>query len=278
MKPTFIALGNKSGIACAGSADHLIYDLSRQMPMALAVERDGRFPWGKVIDDYRTMDRATSCQTVKEYARDFEAYLAGLPILKTAPPRETNLIFSGYGKEDVFPTVIDVVFGLRENGKWGFGSCGLICLDHSVQAAISHFGDIRHIEPLLFGCTHEVQERMSARMVSELEAYHERIRKAARGKKYAKEVASLLKEKNPEGLMAASFEEANQSFWGNLIMGLDSFSVGELVTAAETLVDANVRLEALWSKGESVMDPVREIAVMTRAEGLTWIKHAVFAV
>ena len=278
MKPLLIALGNKSGVACAGSADHLIYDLSRQMPMALAVEHDGRFPWEKVIEDFRALDRAASCKTLEEYARDFEAYLAGLPVLATAAPLETNLIFFGYGREDVFPTVFDVVLGPQENGKWGFGSCARICLGHSDPATIHYFGDIRHISPLIYGQNGAVQERMSGRLVSELEAYHDRIRKAVRGKKYAKEVVSLLKEKEPEAMMATSFEEAGRSFYGDLLIGLDSFGVAELVSAAETLVDANVRLEALRSRGESVMDPVREIAVMTRAEGLTWIKHAVFAV
>lgn len=248
------------------------------MPLALAVGHDGRFPWEKVIEDYRVLDRAASCRTLEEYARDFEAYLAGLPLLATAPPRETNLIFCGYGREDVFPSVFDVVFNLQEDGKWGFGSCCLINLGHSAPAAIHHFGDIRYIEPLLYGGTGAVQERMSGRLVSGLETYHDRVRKAVRGKKYAKEVESLLKEKDPEEMISSSFEDAGCSFRRNLLIGLDSFSVAELVSAAETLVDANVRLEALWSKGESVTEPVREIAVITRAEGMTWIKHSVFGV
>jgi hypothetical protein len=51
----------------------------------------------------------------------------------------------------------------------------------------------------------------------------------------------------------------------------------EMVTAAETIVNAEVRLDHLRSGCNEPLHNTREIAVITRVEGLTWLKHSLYA-
>ena len=62
-----------------------------------------------------------------------------------------------------------------------------------------------------------------------------------------------------------------------VLSGIDSFSIEDLVTASETLVNAEVRLKHLFSGGKEDLHVSKEIAVITRTEGVTWIKHSLFA-
>ena len=59
-------------------------------------------------------------------------------------------------------------------------------------------------------------------------------------------------------------------------MGVDSFSVEDLVTAVESLVEANAELIHLRSGATGDPARVKEIAVLTIPEGLTWIKHSLY--
>ena len=51
-----------------------------------------------------------------------------------------------------------------------------------------------------------------------------------------------------------------------------------MVMAAETIVNAEVRLDHLSSGCKTPLNTTREIAVITRTEGLTWIKHSLYAI
>ena len=50
METIFIALSNMSGIACASDRDHTIYQLSKNVPLALAVRPTSPIPWDGIID------------------------------------------------------------------------------------------------------------------------------------------------------------------------------------------------------------------------------------
>ena len=81
-----------------------------------------------------------------------------------------------------------------------------------------------------------------------------------------------MEERVSETLNSATFEVLDL-----VDIGLDSFSIEDLVTAAETLVDAEVRLKHLLSQGKEHPHATKEIAVITRTEGVTWLKHSLFA-
>ena len=53
METIFIALSNMSGIACASDRDHTLYQLSKKVPLALAVSPSSPIPWDSIIEQYK---------------------------------------------------------------------------------------------------------------------------------------------------------------------------------------------------------------------------------
>ena len=276
----FIAILNKSGIACASDADHTIYRISRKEPLALAVEPDSPVCWEKIIDGYLARRNDIPKKNISFYARDFEDYLCELPseaAWSSLREKEANIIFMGYGQDDVYPSVFDVkvaiddegylCFGLAQKGKVGFRN-----------PAFFHFlGDFERVAPLLFGATTETRRVLYESRCRMTEAYRERIMEKFKGTKYEQNVVQGLAKENVADLVALRFDQASDSFMEELTIGLDSFSMEDLVSAAETIVDANARLNHLYAGKKGMPERTKEIAVLTRVEGLTWIKHSLYA-
>ena len=59
-------------------------------------------------------------------------------------------------------------------------------------------------------------------------------------------------------------------------MALDSFNIEDLVKVAEDFVDAKVQLDHLKSGGRGELPHTKELAVITRTEGVVYIKHCLF--
>ena len=53
METIFFALSNMSGIACASDRDHTLYQLSKKLPLALAVSPTSPIPWDSIIEQYK---------------------------------------------------------------------------------------------------------------------------------------------------------------------------------------------------------------------------------
>ena len=56
MNTSFVAYMNKRGIACASDTDMTMYALSKQEPVALAVNSYSPIPWDTIINDYLDAD------------------------------------------------------------------------------------------------------------------------------------------------------------------------------------------------------------------------------
>jgi prepilin-type N-terminal cleavage/methylation domain-containing protein len=84
-------------------------------------------------------------------------------------------------------------------------------------------------------------------------------------------VPSLMTSTEDKKLGAAAKKAYNEAS-----IGIDSFSIEDMVNTVETFVDANVNLNHLRSGGKEKLSATRELAVITRYEGLTWIKHGLY--
>ena len=97
MKDTsFLAFFNTAGIACASSQDKTIYSLSKEEPIALAVNPGSMIPWETIINKYRSMGEPAHRDTVEAYALDFEAFLKNQPVeakWNNLSTQDANIIF-----------------------------------------------------------------------------------------------------------------------------------------------------------------------------------------
>jgi hypothetical protein len=80
MKTSFVAFLNKHGIACASDTDMTLYALSRQEPIALAVNSYSPIPWDSIINAYVRQGEIAKHEIFGDYARDFSNYLSTVKI------------------------------------------------------------------------------------------------------------------------------------------------------------------------------------------------------
>lgn len=278
MDPLFLALGNKSGIACAASADHLIHELSRKDKIVLAVRPSPLIPWAEIMDGYRACPSDGACSTVAEYARDFGRYLAEGPFSRQIRAEETPLLFLGYGRDEVFPSALKTAFGPLEDGSWGLMRAEAERVSHKKGSLFHYLGDFERVAPLLFGANKALRDRLAVRIASDVAIYNSRLKERFKGTEYEQAARRFLADADPAGAADGILREGTQISEASLELGLSSFGVSDLVSAVEMLVDAEVRLEHLRATGRSVEESVRELAVITYAEGLTWLRHQIFAV
>ncbi len=278
MYPHFLALFNKSGIACAADADHTVFHLSKDLPVAVAVNPASSIPWETLLKDYLKKGPVQEHLFLTEYAADFGEFLASVHVRKgweKLPSEEMNIIFFGFGSQDIFPSVFDVQAEIKD-GVLVLGQ-GIDTTVDSQQSVLCHFlGDFESVSTLIWGATAQVRSYFYDKDQELFKTYGERVKDKFKGTKYEDYVNAHLDRFDVEGRVVDGLNNATNNAYSAFMLGVDSFSVEELVTAVESLVKANAELSLLKSGKRDTAADVKEIAVLTIPEGLTWIKHSLY--
>lgn len=281
METIFIALSNMSGIACASDRDHTLYQLSKKVPLALAVSPTSPIPWDHIIEQYKQTGGPEEKEEFSDYASHFLMFLSSIPVdklWKSLSRDDLNIVFMGYGKEDLFPRVYDVILRVNPDKnilEEDFSEYNK--LSHNQTAAFNMLGDFEGVSTLLFGSTQNTRDVLFENYTKQYEIYKERVIEKFKDTEYSSYVQKTLEEFDVEEIVANNINSATDEILSNVYVGLDTFSIEDLVTAAETLVNAEVRLKHLASMGKEYPHTTKEIAVITRIEGVTWLKHSLFA-
>ena len=184
----------------------------------------------------------------------------------------------GYGKEDLFPSVYDTVLKVNpENGQFEATQVGYKKISHQECTAINYLCDIDSVSTLLYGVTNKTRDALLPIYSKLFESYKDRVKKHFADTEFASFVTQELDSHDIEDSYYQTFYNASGEVMSRTRMGLNTFSVEDLVTAVETLVNAEVRLKHLLSKGKEHSHLTKEIVVITRIEGVTWLKHSLFA-
>ena len=267
MKTSFVAFLNKRGIACASDTDMTLYALSRQEPVALAVNSYSPIPWDFIINSYLRKGEIQIHETFSDYARDFACYLSTVetkPSWKYLSSDEKNIIFLGYGSDDVFPSAVDIMVKYDEESK------KLIC-DFDIDRGIDHintsdFFMLSHFEntqPVMYGIIESARQKL--------------IFDAVKGTEFEKAVQEVIAEYD-----SYSFEDVTRELSGQQMQrvdtAIDSFNIEDLVKVAEDFVDAKVQIDHLKNGGRGDLHYTKELAVITRTEGVVWIKHCLYGI
>ena len=278
MCPSFFALCSKAGVACAADADHTIYRLSDNLPVAIAVNPQSPIPWEKIIGEYK-QTKPRECELFSGYATDFGKYLSSLQVKaswKNLTQETGNIIFFGYGSEDIYPSVYDVIVHVGDAGVLDFFENQEHCVTQNDSAFFHMLGNFESVSTLLFGSTQKTREFFIQKHVAQFEEYSRRVMEKFKGTEYEEYVTSCLSDFDAEDEICNKINEATEKTIGDLAVGIDSFSMEEMVTAVESIINANAKLTHLRSKAKGKRAEVKEIAVMTLPEGLTWIKHSIY--
>lgn len=280
---SFIAIYNQSGIACASDTDCSIFRLSKEEPVAIAICPYSPIPWESIITQYLRKGEPAHHKTLEEYARDFEVFLQQFPANKAWNELgidELNLIFLGYGKDDIYPSVCDIqIFVDEETETMTIGDHHTTQIDFKDSSAFCWNGNWDRLAPVLHGSTKHVMDYAIEKQFEGFETYKQRLVEKFKGTKYEEYVNKSLEEfDSTEVIPYENVVSAYDRILQDVKIGIDSFSMEDMVSSAESLVNANVRLNHLKNGGKGLVGHTREIAVITRTEGFTWVKHSLFAI
>lgn len=281
---SFLAIYNQSGIACASDTDNTIYRLSKEEPVAIAICPYSPIPWECIITQYLRKGEPEHHKTLEEYARDFETFFQQFHADKAWNKlgiNELNLIFLGYGQDEIYPSVCDIQIVVdEETEKMKLGEIGIkqINLSRDDNAGYNWNGNFERLASILFGATEQVKDFATEKQFDLFHAYKQRVIEKFKGTQYEEYVNKCLSKYPEEIAVPKPVTKATTKAFERAYEGISTFSIEELVSTAETLVNANVRLLHLKEGGKGLLGHTREIAVLTRAEGFTWIKHSLFAI
>lgn len=282
MSTTCILISNMSGIACASDSDHTIYQLSSKIPLAIAVNSYSPIPWDTIVNSYKRLGEPEEKENFEDYAKDFESFISTLPVSEDYSDLsmdDSNIIIMGYGKEDLFPQIYDTCISLA-NGKFMFDSerTQFSKVSHKEYAHINLLGNFDDVYTLMWGATPDVNDMLLENYVKTFNIYKERVLNRFKGTEFESYVTKKFEPYDAKEEFMVKIYEATEKTYDSVLEGIETFSVEDMVMAAETIVNAEVRLGHLSSGCKKPLNATREIAVITRAEGLTWIKHSLYAI
>lgn len=279
MCPSFFALFTKAGIACAADTDHTIYRLSKDLPVALAVNPSSPIPWDKIIEEYKRGLNHKSQESLEDYAADFNAFLSTYKVEKalgTLSHYDANIIFFGFGSEDIYPSAYDVNVMIDENGMLGLDMSFVHKISNREYSFFHFLGDFDSVSTLLFGATKKTITFYYEQHVALWEEYARRVTEKFKGTEYEEYVNSHLGNYDYQSHIELILKKATSGVLKELSIGFSSFGIEDMVTAVETIVNANAKLNHLRSGAPGKPGEAKEIAVMTIPEGLSWIKHSLY--
>jgi hypothetical protein len=281
MITTCIAISNMSGIVCASDANHTIYQLSRRQPLAIAVNPHSPIPWDNIIHGYKEKGEIEAKENFEECALNFLDHLYSYEVedsWKNLSLNDGNIIFMGYGKEDMFPCLYDVILQYNSETSKLEAHNTYTQIAHNQRSAINLLGNLDSVSTLIWGANAATNQYLLKKHMELFEIYKQRVIERFKGTKAEDFVIRKLEAYDPERAFDGIINQSMDETYNEVAMGIDTFSIEDMVSAAETIINAEVRLDHLISGCKEPLHRTQEIAVITRTEGLTWIKHSLYAI
>lgn len=276
MSESFIALSNMTGLVCASDTDHVVYPLLEAEPVAVAVDFNSPIPWKDIVNEYKEM--------YNEPQEQFSGYVDNLysclynmdmPESLTEVPEDTKIIIMGYGTDELFPTICELRFELLGPKYLQISDKKYNMVSSEERSQIAKMGDFSAVDTLLDGVTMEVLYDIIEKEKEAFGLFCERVRSRFQNTEYEAVLESQLEKFDIEKKLTEYATNAVKEIHNHVNAGIHNFAIPDMVQAAETLLNANANFRSLHDKGEKSADVVRELAVLTCTEGLTWIKHSI---
>lgn len=278
MNTHFIAFINKHGIACASDTDMTLYALSKQEPVVIVVNPYSPIPWDSIINAYLRKGCSPLHDDFSDYARDFAEFLKTIDSQKkwaNLTIDEANVIFLGFGKDDLFPSAIDAY--VRHDKDTNMLQCQLYeeChINHEYSAGYFMLSEFEIMQPVLNGVGKSAMKSMIDKHTEGMKKYKERVAKTMKKTQCKTSIDDVQFDESEDFMRKLS--EMTGYHQHQFSMAIDSFNIEDMVKVAETFIDANDQLEHLKAGGIGLPNSTKELAVITRTEGLTWIKHCLY--
>lgn len=256
-----ILMMNMHGAVMAADKDLTIFRYSDKVPFAIMVDPTSQFPWEDIIMRYQTEKSISSKRSFKLCVEDFASYLTDVfnkeffDLLNDEC--EKKIICVGFENNSMFPHFATLTMNENEDFT-GIRMCEDVD-EISVLRLVyhQHLGNCANIRILFGGMSDDIKEQLQQLCVTEL------------GNLIGDDTAAELINKHYDHF---SREFDTIQFDSEVTKAISDFTVKDMVAMAENLIDT----EGLRQSQEANLASTREIAVITLAEGVKWIKHSLY--
>lgn len=280
MTTSCIAIFSRGGIVAASDSDFSIRPLSKTSPVAMAVNTHSSIPWKSIIDDYLLQVTFRHFATVEDAYESFADYFRErkIPAACIEKDCKENILFMGYNENYLYPSM--ALADITRDDKIDLDISDPFVLDVSQIDSGFYYviGNLDFVSPLLSGASDSIIEAVKINEIKLLSNYRTALIEKIEGMNADKKWINNVRNFDIENAVDDKLSYSIDSVMDEVMVEFDSLSIGEIAVYAESLINTECQLRILRNKGNGNCFGTREIAVLTSTEGLTWIKHSLFAI
>ena len=187
----------------------------------------------------------------------------------------TGLVFAGFGDHEIFPAMIEYSSCGMVAGKHVSREVSRMAIDHEMPAWLSAFAQTSMSDTFSLGLSEDVYSSLMQSLNECLTPFAEEISRVSGGDITKIDNLDALIKKTTSGISDAVLEKARHEHALPLRRVLGALPVDEMAELAETLINLQSLKEKVTKPSETVGGPI-DVAVITRNEGLVWIKRKHF--
>ena len=233
-----------------------------------------KIPWEDVIALYKQLGDPEPQITLSMYAEQMRGFLNGISGLSGSGLKDEKVILLGYGSQEIYPSVYSFSLDAAAEGNIILQEIENVQIGGHIPTTFVTMGDFERISPILYGASPRVRGYYEEKQRSVRSEYMSRLHDYFSGTEYEQAAEENLAGYNSDTCDIVG--NATDMVEHDVNIGLSSFSISDLVTSAETIINANSRLSHLFEGVRPPLECVSEMAVITRPEGLKWVKHSIF--
>lgn len=187
----------------------------------------------------------------------------------------TGLVFAGFGDHEIFPAMVEYESCGMVGGKHIFRMKQSDKIDHDTPASVRAFAQTSMTDTFALGLSIDAYSSLMVAVKEELANFLPEVA-AASGGDFTKIADPItLVQATKDKISDAVLGRARQDHALPLRRVIGSLPVGEMAELAETLITLQSLKEKVTKPSETVGGPV-DVAVITKHEGLVWIKRKHF--
>jgi hypothetical protein len=188
---------------------------------------------------------------------------------------KTGLVFAGFGDHDIFPAMVAYEsYGIMAN-KHIAKEVSRAAITHDVPALLSAFAQTSMSDTFSLGLSDDVYTSVMQALTVSLRTFAQQVATASGGQpNNIADLPSLIGQAT-KSISDFILDKATQQHAFPLRRVLGALPVDEMAELAETLINLQSLKEKVTKPSETVGGPV-DVAVITRNEGLVWIKRKHF--
>lgn len=223
-----------------------------------------------------TINQSKILNATQHFDTFAESYYYYMRIANLARNNESGLVFVGYGEEEIFPCLYNVVttIGFEHKLQYRFGEKTEITNDNT-SASIVPFAQVETTQTVIRGINPTFYNIITKNFTSVLEQFKKQIGDLARSNN-ATDLAAQIDGIDVTPLSTAFTVSAQSAFFNNytipLVTTIDHLAIPDMANVAESLVALTSLVNRMSPKEESVGGPV-DVAVISKGDGLIWIKR-----